>query len=45
MLKRGNKKWGKDEAFKLVKDSLDEDIATEPFEKLLESLIQTQNKV
>ena len=39
--KQGNEKCGKDEVFELVKDSLDEEIARETFEELLESLIQS----
>ena len=35
---RGNKKYGKGEVFKLVKDSLDDDRARETFEELLELL-------
>ena len=42
-LKQGNEKCGKDDVFKLVKDSLDEKIARETFEELLESLIQSQS--
>ena len=42
-LKQGNEKCGKDDVFELVKDSLDEKIARETFEELLESLIQSQS--
>ena len=42
-LKQGNEKCGKDEVFELVKDSLDEEIARETFEELLESLIKSQS--
>ena len=42
-LKQGNEKCGRDDVFKLVKDSLDEKIAREIFEELLESLIQSQS--
>ena len=38
-LKRGNKKWGKDEIFRLSRDSAD-DVTKETFDKLLELLIQ-----
>lgn len=43
MLKRRNKKCDNDEVFKLVKDSLGEEIAREIFEELLESLVQRQS--
>ena len=42
-LKQGNEKCGKDDVFKLVKDSLDEKIVREIFEELLESLNQSQS--
>ena len=41
-LKRGNKKCGKDEVFRLFRDSVD-DVTTETFDKLLELLIQNQS--
>ena len=40
-LKRGNKKCGKDEVFRLFRDSVD-DVTQETFDKLLELLIQNQ---
>ena len=41
-LKRGNKKCGKDEVFRLFRDSVD-DMIEETFEKLWELLIQNQS--
>ena len=41
-LKRGNKKCGKDEVFRLFRDSVD-DVTRETFGKLLELLIQNQS--
>ena len=41
-LKRGNKKCGKDEVFRLFRDSVD-DVTKETFDKLLELLIQNQS--
>ena len=41
-LKRGNKKCGKDEVFRLFRDSVD-DMTEETFEKLWELLIQNQS--
>ena len=41
-LKRGNKKYGKDEVFRLLRDSVD-DVTKETFDKLLELLIQNQS--
>ena len=41
-LKRGTKKCGKDEVFRLFRDSVD-DVTTETFDKLLELLIQNQS--
>ena len=43
MLRQRNKKCCKVEVFRLVKDFLDEDIATKTFEELLESFIQSQS--
>ena len=40
-LKRGNKKCGKDEVFRLFRDSVN-DVTKETFDKLLELLIQSQ---
>ena len=41
-LKRGNKKYGKDEVFRLFWDSVD-DVTKKTFDKLLELLIQSQS--
>ena len=41
-LKRGNKKCGKDEVFRLFRDSVD-DVTKETFDKLLELLILNQS--
>ena len=41
-LKRGNRKWGKDEVLKLFRDSVD-DVTKETFNKALELLIQNQS--
>ena len=39
ILKRGNKKWGKDEVFRSFRDSID-DVTKETFDKLLELIVQ-----
>ena len=41
-LKRGNNKCGKDEVFRLFRDSVD-DVTKETFDKLLDLLIQNQS--
>ena len=44
-LKRNNKKYGTEEVFQLVLESLDSDIEKESFDKILEFLINNQKAV